>query len=121
MTGIVFFQTADQSAVVEFYVDRLGADQWLHQEAGCTILKLDTLLLGFCASDTPETKGIITIVLDDRAAVDQWYDRLTDIAEGPPTHNPDFEIYQFFARDPEGRTVEIQSFEHETPPVTSKN
>ena len=118
MGGIVFFQTANRATLIEFYEDRLGANRWLRQEAGCTILDIDGLLVGFCDAEEPETDGIITVVLSDRETVDRWYDRLADIAEGPPQHNPDFEIYQFFARDPEGRTLEVQSFDHETPPVT---
>jgi hypothetical protein len=41
---------------------------------------------------------------------------LRDVARGPPAHNDDFEIYQFFLDDPDGRTVEIQTFLHDVPP-----
>lgn len=119
MTGIIFFQTAARTEIVSFYQDRLTATRWLEQEAGCTILQIDNLLIGFCDADQPSTDGIITIARENRDAVDQWYQRLEDVAQSPPEYNADFDIYQFFASDPEGRTIEVQSFEHEIPPVPS--
>ena len=44
------------------------------------------------------------------------HQRLTGYAEHPPRENPDYRIYHFFARDPEGRSLEFQSFLHELPP-----
>lgn len=120
MSGIVFFETTIRDRLVSFYRERLGATRWLEQEAGCTILAIDNLLLGFCDSTKPETDGVLTVVLDDRAAVDRWYERLEDIAAEPPTHNPEFDIYQFFASDPEGRTLEVQTFEHATQSVSNE-
>jgi catechol 2,3-dioxygenase-like lactoylglutathione lyase family enzyme len=117
MTGIVFFRTDSRPEVLAFYVDRLGFEEWLEQDAGCTILRHENLLLGFCDGDAPETDGIVTVVLEDRGAVDETYDELADVARGPPEVNPDFDVYQFFAEDPDGRTVEIQAFLHPTPPA----
>lgn len=102
--------------LVEFYVERLGAEVWLEQP-DCTILKYDNLLVGFCERDAADTSGIITFLDEDRAAVDARYDELTDVAREPPRENERYEIYQFFAEDLEGRTVEIQTFLHPTPPV----
>ncbi len=119
MTGIVFFRTADRERVVEFYVDRLGARRWLEQDGRCTILRLDNLLVGFCSGDgtavEAETDGIVTVAVEDEAAVDRLYGDLDDVARGPPERVDAFDIYRFFATDPDGRTVEVQTFLHELP------
>ncbi|QSG14953.1 VOC family protein [Halapricum desulfuricans] len=113
MSGIVFFGTDRHDAVVDFYTERLDFDVWLEQPA-CTILRHGTLLVGFCQREETETGGIVTVVLDDRDAVDEWYDRLTDVAEGPPTENTEYRIYNFFGTDPDGRSFEVQTFLHGT-------
>jgi len=115
MSGIVFFRCEDRDSVVEFYENRLDFEEWLEQEAGCTILRRENLLLGFCDGEKSESEGIITVVVEDRAAVDAVYDDLSNVAEHPPEANEEFDIYQFFATDPDGRTVEVQTFLHETP------
>ena len=117
MTGIVFHRTDSRPEVVAFYLDRLGFVEWLEQDAGCTILRRDNLLLGFCDGDVAQTDGLVTIVLEDRAAVDDLYADLADVARDPPAVNPEFDIYQCFLEDPDGRTVEVQTFLHPTPPA----
>lgn len=117
MTGIVFFRTAHRADVVEFYTESLGFQQWLEQDGGCTILQRDNLLIGFCDADNAETEGIVTVAVEDREAVDRLYDELAAEARHPPGENDEFDIYQFFADDPDGRAVEVQTFLHETPPV----
>ena len=118
MSGIVFFRTADRERVVEFYRDRLGFETWLEQDAGCTILRHDDLKLGFCdaeSADGADTDGIVTLYYDTRAAVDERHDDLGDVATGEPRENDDYDIYQFFAEDPDGRTVEVRTFLHPLP------
>jgi len=44
------------------------------------------------------------------------YDRLDDRAHGSPEVNEQYDIYQFFADDPEGRTLEFQTFLHPIDP-----
>ena len=116
MSGIVFFATRRLSTVASFYTDEVGADVWLEQE-GCTVLRQGNFLFGFCDRDEADTCGTVTFYYDDRDAVDELYDRLADRARAPPRENEQYEIYQFFADDPEGRTVEFQSFLHPTPEV----
>ena len=120
MSGIVFFRTERRAEVTEFYTDRLGFDRWLEQDGGCTILQHGNLLIGFCDAETTDTEGIVTIVLEGQAAVDDLHQELSDVANGPPEANEDFDIYQFFADDPDGRTVEVQAFRHPTPPTGSE-
>lgn len=117
MSGIVFFRTEYRADVTSFYIDRLGFDVWLEQDGGCTILQYDNLLVGFCDGSETETEGTITIVLEDKAAVDDMYRELANVAREAPEENDAFEIYQFFADDPDGRTLEIQAFLHGTPSI----
>ncbi|QSG03887.1 VOC family protein [Natranaeroarchaeum sulfidigenes] len=116
MPGIVFFGTESHDEVVDFYVDTIGATVWLEQP-DCTILQYDNQLLGFCERETADTEGTITFVVDTKEAVDTLYRRLTHVADGEPTENERYRIYQCFGTDPEGRTIEIQTFLHETEPV----
>ncbi|MFB6151747.1 MAG: VOC family protein [Haloarculaceae archaeon] len=114
MSGIVFFRTADEDRVVEFYRERVGAELWLDQD-GCTILRHGDFKFGFCGRDATDDCGIVTFYYGDRAAVDERYDALADRARGPPEVNEQYEIYQFFAEDPDGRPVEFQTFLHPLP------
>ncbi|MFB6153670.1 MAG: VOC family protein [Halodesulfurarchaeum sp.] len=116
MSGIVFFRSTNHDEVVTFYRDRLGFETWVEQ-VDCTILRHENLLVGFCDRDRADTEGILTIVYPDRAGVDAAHDRLGERARGAPEYNEEYDIYQFFATDPEGRTLEFQTFEHELPPI----
>lgn len=110
--GLVFFRTAAHDEVIEFYTGAVGASVWLEQP-GCTILEHGEFRVGFCGADEAETCGTVTFVYDDRAGVDAAHDRLAARADDDPRYNERYEIYQFFATDPEGRTVEFQTFEHD--------
>jgi hypothetical protein len=112
MDGIVFQRTERLESVVEFYTERVGAEVWLEQP-DCTILRAGGFRFGFCEREGAETEGILTFVVGSRAAVDDLYDRLESVADGEPRYNETYEIHQFFATDPEGRTVEVQTFEHD--------
>ncbi|MFB6152742.1 MAG: VOC family protein [Halodesulfurarchaeum sp.] len=114
MDGIVFFQTQNERRTVEFYRERVDATVWLEQE-GCTILRHGTFKFGFCERDDNDECGILTFFYDDRETVDDMYQRLRDRAQGPPQTNEQYDIYQFFAEDPDGRTVEFQTFLHPLP------
>jgi len=109
MDGIVFFRTEQYDEVVSFYRE-LGATVWLEQP-DCTVLEAGAFRFGFCDRDSADTDGIITFVYPDREGVDEMYDRLEERAEEPPVFNETYDIYQFFATGPEGRTVEFQTFE----------
>ncbi|WP_323676803.1 VOC family protein [Halorubellus sp. PRR65] len=116
MSGIVFFSCEDYESTAEFYVEEVGAEVWLEQSA-CTICRYDNLLFGFCASDETETDGVLTFVTEDRAGVDEFYEQFAGRARGEPEVNDEFGIYQFFATDPDGRTMEFQTFLHDVDPV----
>jgi len=111
MAGIIFYKTKMPEELDRFYIGRLGMELWLDQ-GGCRIYRSDNLLLGFCHREDADLDGIITFFFPERSQVDETYLNLKDIADAPPRHNSRYQIYQFFACDPEGRTLEFQSFEH---------
>ena len=104
MTGIVFFKTRILKELQEFYISKLEMKVWLEQE-DCTILRHGNLLVGFCQRDNYEINGMITLVYDSKSDVDAMYKRLVNLAEAPPCENKKYKIYQFFAKDPEGRII----------------
>jgi len=114
MNGIVFFGTGDLGRVVSFYRESVDADVWLDQ-GDCTILDHGGFRFGFCERPTTDTCGILTFSYADRAAVDERYERLGDSARDPPAVEEDYDIYHCFADDPDGRTVEVQTFLHPLP------
>jgi catechol 2,3-dioxygenase-like lactoylglutathione lyase family enzyme len=117
MPGIIFLRTANLKATIEFYVSRLGMKVWIEQE-GCTILSHGSFFLGFCQGETPETNGVITLFYERKEEVDKMYSELKDIATSEPIGNSRYKIYQFYANDPEGRTLEFQTFLHKLRPVS---
>lgn len=107
--GIVFFRTANRGSVVDWYQETVGADVWLKQP-GCTILTVESFRFGFCDAEETEQEGILTFVYDERDGVDAMHDRVGDTADAQPHENEQYDIYQFFATDPDGRTAEFQTF-----------
>jgi hypothetical protein len=111
VSGIVFYATQNHDAVIDFYTDRLDAEIRLEQP-DCTVLKHDNMLFGFCARDETDDCGILTFVYEDRETVDSVHAELADVAREEPHENEEYDIYQFFADDPDGRAVEVQAFLH---------
>lgn len=120
MSGILFFRTRHLQAITEFYQSIVGCSPWLDQTQ-CTILQHGNLLLGFCTADTSDIQGMITFFYPQKEGVDTLYNRLRERAETEPRENNHFNIYHFFARDPEGRSIEFQSFLHPLEPYQSGN
>jgi len=110
MSGLTFFRTTRLEEVSKFYLEDVGMSLWLDQGA-CRIFKSGNLLLGFCLREESETEGIITFFYDTREEVDAMYHKFSRTAEKAPRYNPDYDIYHFFCRDPEGRIIEFQRFE----------
>jgi hypothetical protein len=108
--GFVFFRTERHDAVVAFYAERLDFGVWRDQP-DCTILERDGFRVGFCDRDRTDDCGIVTVVVDSRASVDEAHEALRDVAEGAPRYEDRYGIYHFFAADPDGRAVELQQFE----------
>lgn len=112
MPGIVFYKTTMLERISKFYTEKLGFKLWLGQ-GKCKILKNGNMLIGFCNGAKAEKETFITLFYPSRQHVDVMYQQLETIADAPPRLNTGFRIYQFFAKDPEGRTLEFQYFEHE--------
>jgi catechol-2,3-dioxygenase len=114
MAGIVFLKTRDLTKIISFYSEKVGMTLWLDQ-GGCIICRHGNLLLGFCQADTADREGVITFFYPTPEAVDNCYTRFKTVAETPPKVNPEYRIYHFYARDPEGRSIEFQHFQHDLP------
>ena len=111
--GITFCVTHDLETTARFYEDILGLPLVLDQ-GKCRVYGVaGRAYIGFCERETDfSTEGIVlTLVTED---VDGWYQHLSkhgvDI-EQEPRHNPDYKVYHFFLRDPNGYRLEIQRFE----------
>jgi hypothetical protein len=111
MSGIVFFGTKKLEELTDFYHKEIGCDIWLEQ-ADCKIFRHNNFLFGFCSRKEFETSGIITFFFSEKQEVDNFYKRFKPQAEAPPAENEKYKIYHFFIRDPEGRKVEFQYFNH---------
>lgn len=111
MSGILFLKTQKLEALKEFYTVELGCRVWLDQK-DCVIFRHGNFLFGFCDRDETETSAMLTFFYDTPEQVDRMYRILKPTATSKPVHNDRYSIYQFFARDPEGRMVECQYFEN---------
>ncbi len=111
---VTFIYTDDLASTTRFYGETLGLDLVLDQ-GPCHIYRVaDTAFLGVCScreGRAVEPSGVvITLVTDE---VDAWYQRLQAAGvelEGPPEKSETFQVYCFFARDPEGYRIEFQRF-----------
>ncbi len=118
MNGIVFYKTIKYKSIRDFYENVIGLDIWIEQKE-CVIYQYGNFLLGFCNRSSSDTQSMITMFFDSRFEVDNFYNKLKNIAHDKPKYNPDYEIYHFFAEDPEGRVLEFQYFENEIRPYNS--
>jgi hypothetical protein len=110
-SGIVFFSTNKLEEVKDFYIERIGCELWIDQ-GGCVILRYGNLLVGFCQSQEADLDTLITFFYEKKEDVDAVYEELEPIAIAAPKENKKYRIYHFYARDPEGRSIELQSFLH---------
>lgn len=117
MTSIVFFKTENLERIVDFYTEVFEATCWLEQP-DCTMLQLDNQLIGFCQRGETDTDGTITIVTDSREEVDAMYATLEGRATASPSVNETYQIYHAYFTDPDGRALEVQTFLHETKPIS---
>ena len=109
MSGILFLRTRKPTDLEEFYVNRLGCEIWMVQ-ADCRIYRHGNFLFGFCERETTDSRAMLTFIFDSRAEIDALYEKFSDRALNRPALNEKYDIYHFFARDPEERTVEFQYF-----------
>lgn len=112
MNGIIFFKSKDRSGLKDFYMNEVDCKIWLEQ-ADCTVFKFGNMLFGFCDREAADKCGMITFFYETKEEVDVMYEKFSSIAEAPPKMNLKYQIYHFFAKDPEGRAIEFQWFENE--------
>ncbi len=118
MSGIVFFKTKSLEKISEFYIHQLDMSIWLKQ-TNCNILQSDQLLIGFLESDYADTDGVITFFFKNREQVDYYYEKIKHLSLNAPVSNDKYQIYHFYAKDPEGRKIEFQCFLHHLNPWLS--
>jgi catechol 2,3-dioxygenase-like lactoylglutathione lyase family enzyme len=112
--SVTWVYTPDIDGTCAFYADKLGLELVLDQGM-CRIYRTGpTGFLGVCQKRPGrevEPKGVvITFVTDD---VDGWHAHLLAqgvTPDGPPARSEAFNVYAFFARDPNGYRLEFQSF-----------
>lgn len=113
MAGIVFMKTLTLENTVKFYTKEIGAKIWVNQE-DCIILKHNNFLFGFCQREGSLNSGwLITFFYQTKEEVDSIYEKLKEFAKSEPTVNLQYNIYHFFAKDPENRNLEFQTFLNE--------
>ena len=112
--SVTWIYTDDLDATCRFYAETIGLTQALDQ-GGCRIFQTSpTGFLGICRARPGrhvEPKGVVvTFVTPD---VDAWHRHLIAqgiTPEGTPTRSNAFNVYCFFARDPNGYLLEFQTF-----------
>jgi len=115
MSGIVFLRTTMLDKLRAFYTEIIGARVWLEQH-DCCILQHGNLLFGFCSRDETDQNALLTFFYEDRDKVDKMYEIMKETADDKPRYSEKYKIYQFFAKDPEGRPLEFQWFDHDLKP-----
>ncbi len=111
---IVFIRSRDFDRATRFYEEVLDLPLVLDQGA-CRIYRVaGDAFLGVCRAQpdqAPAAGGVIMTFVTN--AVSEWYERLLDAGveiDGAPRDNPNYGIYHFYARDPDGHALEFQYF-----------
>jgi catechol 2,3-dioxygenase-like lactoylglutathione lyase family enzyme len=112
---ITFLYTHDLGASAAFYEQVMGLPLWRDQGT-CRIYHVTgQSYIGICQRDDalpqPSRRDIIFTIVTPQ--VDAWYDELKSrgaVVDKAPEVNPQYGIYHFFVRDPNGYLIEIQRF-----------
>ena len=110
---VAFYYTANLTQTAEFYQNILGLKLALDQGT-CQIYQINPhAFIGFCEKSdlipSPDA-CILTLVTQQ---VDQEFENFKQKGVPvlkPPTHNPEYNIYHCFLKDPNGYKIEIQQF-----------
>ncbi|HUT81750.1 MAG TPA: VOC family protein [Candidatus Bathyarchaeia archaeon] len=120
---ITFLQTDNLEKTTEFYTEILNCKLVVDQGL-CRIFKTTQgSYLGFCLHeflDKGKNSVCLTFVCETKKEVNEWFDFLQKNnveVKNPPKENTKFQIYNFFATDPNGITIEIQCFLNPFPPL----
>lgn len=112
--NISFYGTNDLEKTDKFYKKFFGLEVYKDQ-GKCKIYKIQGAgMIAFCEHMevlTNDKSPIITFLTEQ---VDETYEKFNNMdgikIESKPVKNNNFNIYQFFAKDPNGYTLEIQKF-----------
>lgn len=110
---VTFLTTDKMKESIEFYENILELDLVLDQ-GGCRIYRItDNSFLGICERKRhkDDCEHLVFTFVTDK--VDEWYEKLKDQGvqtTKAPAFNPEYNIYHFFMRDPNGYLLEIQEF-----------
>jgi len=116
---VVFFDVEDLVRTMHFYEEIIGLELALDQ-GSCRIYQVAGQgFIGFCqAPDKSQADNVILTFVTRE--VDAWGEYLKAQGvpiEKAPSHNPKFNIYHFFAQDPDGYRLEFQTFRDPDWPV----
>lgn len=116
MAGIVFVKTTILEKIVKFYTEEIGCTKWLSQP-NIEILRHENLLIGFHQQVKSDQTGLLTFFFDTKPEVNAMFVKMQErgLAFAKPKFNDTYKIYNFFAKDIEGRNIEFQTFLHELP------
>ena len=112
--NISFFGTDDLIKTDKFYREIFGLE--IYKDQGkCKIYKVPGGgMIAFCEHMevlATDKSPIITFLTEDVEGVYSKFENIEEIElESEPIKNDEFKIYQFFAKDPNGYTIEIQKF-----------
>jgi predicted enzyme related to lactoylglutathione lyase len=111
---VVWVYTDDLAATARFYAETLALPMVLDQ-GSCRIYRTSgSGFLGLCRvrpGRFVEPKGVVVTLVTP--AVDAWHARLSAAGvaiEAPPRLSETFNVYGFFAFDPNGYRIEFQEF-----------
>ena len=108
---MINFYTCSDLAKTEAFWKRMGLTIYMHQK-NTVIFDSGEGMIGFIESQNHQTPAYscISLVKDTKEEIDQWYNQLkTDALDAPCIH-PTAPVYSFFLKDPNGYTVEFQTF-----------
>ncbi|MFN7173079.1 MAG: VOC family protein [Fimbriimonadaceae bacterium] len=113
-SSITFYPVSDLARTRQFYGERLGLTLKLDQ-GRCLIYQVSASgYFGFCECpgvEAQDASPIMTFVCQQVDEVfEEWSAQGVETEEAPKL-NEKFQIYHFFARDPDGYRLEVQRFE----------
>lgn len=114
LSGLIFLKCKDLSLCRDFYMNTVGMNVWLEQPQIC-ILRHGNFLIGFHETGEIDDGCLLTFYFETNEGVDEMYNKVKDTASSAPKVNEKYRIYNFFAKDPEGRDIEFQRFLHDVP------
>ena len=110
---ILFLPTDNLEKTQAFYADTLGLTL-VRDQGLCRIYQsAPAAYVGFCERGytiPSEFRLVVTLLIDDVDGVYQALQGKGVNTESVPTFSEQFQVYQFFLRDPNGYLVEVQRF-----------